>query len=375
MSTSARAETAEQMARAADSWLSSLGDDERAVAQRAFPSDDDRRRWFYTPTDHGGLALGAMSPARQQGALRLLATGLSVAGYNTVATIMGLENILDAREGWGHVFDRERGRDPSMYYVRVFGEPGTLATWAWRFGGHHVSINHLVVDGEAVATTPCFMGADPASSPLLGPHLLRPLGGVEDLGRELVRSLSPAQAARAIVSPVPPADLVGANRSRMSDGDAPLPLPQLFRTASDDQLRAGLAQSQRRTEEALGIRPDHIDAVRFSTLPKGAPVADFTGAQRDLLRQLLGTYVGRVPDSLADQEAAKYAGDGVTSLHFLWAGGTSQGDPHYYRVQGPRLVVEYDNAQRNANHAHSVWRDPLDDFGDDVLARHYADEH
>jgi hypothetical protein len=161
----------------------------------------------------------------------------------------------------------------------------------------------------------------------------------------------------------------------MSDGDAPLPLPQLFRTASDDQLRAGLAQSQRRTEEALGLRPDHIDAVRFSTLPKGAPVADFTGAQRDLLRQLLDTYVGRVPDSLADEEAAKYAGDGVTSLHFLWAGGTSPGDPHYYRVQGPRLVVEYDNAQRNANHAHSVWRDPLDDFGDDVLARHYADEH
>ena len=148
---SARAETAEQMARAADSWLSSLGDAERAVAQRAFPSDDDRRQWFYTPTDHGGLALGAMSPSRQQGALRLLATGLSVAGYNTVATIIGLENILDAKEGWRQVFDRERGRDPGMYYVRVFGEPGPNATWAWRFGGHHVSINHLVVDGEAVA--------------------------------------------------------------------------------------------------------------------------------------------------------------------------------------------------------------------------------
>ena len=123
------------------------------------------------------------------------------------------------------------------------------------------------------------------------------------------------------------------------------------------------------------MRPDHIDAVRFSTVPKGAPVADFTTVQRDLVRRLLDTYLGRVPDSIADQEAAKYAGDGVTSLHFLWAGGTSPGDPHYYRVQGPRLVVEYDNAQRNANHAHSVWRDPLDDFGDDVLARHYADEH
>ena len=177
MSPGARTETADQMAHEARSWLSSLDDVEWALAQRAFPSDDDRRRWFYTPTDHGGLALGEMRPSRQRGALRLLVTGLSEAGYNTVATIIGLENILDASEGWRHGFGRERGRDPGLYHVRVFGEPRPGATWAWRFGGHHVSINHLIVDGDAVATTPCFMGADPASSPLLGPHLLRPLAG------------------------------------------------------------------------------------------------------------------------------------------------------------------------------------------------------
>ena len=277
MSTSARAETAEQMAHAADSWLSSLGDDERAVAQRAFPSDDDRRRWFYTPTDHGGLALGAMSPARQQGALRLLATGLSVAGYNTVATIMGLENILDAREGWGHVFDRERGHDPGMYYVRVFGEPGTHATWAWRFGGHHVSINHLVVDGEASRRHRASWGPTRrrrrSSARTCSAHSAGwRISGVSSCDR--CRRRKPGgRSCRPCHPPIWSAPTV----RDVSTADAPLPLPQLFRTTSDDQLQAGLAQSQRRTEEALGIRPDHIDAVRFSTLPKGAPVADFDG--------------------------------------------------------------------------------------------------
>ncbi|MGH9134394.1 MAG: DUF3500 domain-containing protein [Ilumatobacteraceae bacterium] len=375
MPINARVATADRMAQAADAWLSSLDADERSVAQRPFPADDDRRRWFYTPTDHGGLALGAISPSRQRGAMRLLASGLSVAGYNTVSLIMGLENVLDADEGWRQLFDRERGRDPGMYQVRVFGDPVHGATWAWRFGGHHVSINHLVVDGEAVATTPCFLGADPATSALLGPHPLRPLGGVEDLGHELVRSLTPAQAARAIVAPAPPADLVGGNRPRLSDGDGPIPLSGLFRARFDDPMQTALARSQQRTEAALGLRPEHLEAVRFSTAPKGLPAADLTPVQREVLRRLLDTYVGRVADSIADHEAAKYAGEGIAALHFLWAGGTAAGEPHYYRIQGPRLVAEYDNAQRDANHAHSVWRDPLDDFGDDVLARHRARHH
>jgi Protein of unknown function (DUF3500) len=48
------------------------------------------------------------------------------------------------------------------------------------------------------------------------------------------------------------------------------------------------------------------------------------------------------------------------------------GAPHYYRLQGPRLLIEYDNTQRKANHAHSVWRDPSADFGLDVLGEHLA---
>src|SRR6188472_1391671 len=107
------------------------------------------------------------APAQQPPAMKRVATCLSMAGYVTVATTMGLENVLDRVEGFVTRFDRERGRDPGMYYLRVFGEPGGEAPWGWRFGGHHVSLNNLVVGGELVSTTPCFLGADPASSTLL----------------------------------------------------------------------------------------------------------------------------------------------------------------------------------------------------------------
>ena len=95
--------------------------------------------------------------------MQLVATGLSEAGYVTAATILGLDNVLDRTEGWSVDWGRERGRDPGMYYLRVFGEPGGTGAWGWRFGGHHISLNNLVVDGAVRSTTPCFFGADPAS--------------------------------------------------------------------------------------------------------------------------------------------------------------------------------------------------------------------
>src|SRR6476469_4263120 len=196
-----RHETSLEMAEAASAWLGALTAEQRAVAHgpaRAYddPLDAGRRRWFYTPTDHGGLTVQQQRPAQQRAAMRLVATGLSMAGYVTVATTIGLENVLDRVEGFVTRFDRERGRDPGLYYLRVFGEPGGARPWGWRFGGHHVSLNNLVVDGMLVSTTPCFMGADPASSPLLGGALNRPLARVEDLARDVLSSLPPVLTAR-----------------------------------------------------------------------------------------------------------------------------------------------------------------------------------
>jgi hypothetical protein len=188
-----------------------------------------------------------------------------------------------------------------------------------------VSLNNLVVGGELVATTTCFLGADPAASPLLGGAVNRPLASVEDLAREIVRSLEPDLAARAVLLPRAPSDFVHA-------------------------------------------------AVSYTSAPRGVPAAELSPAQRELLRRLLGTYLGRVPEEVSplrgydDDEA-------LDEVHLAWAGPTEPGAAHYYRLQGPRLLVEWENTQRGANHAHSVWRDPTADFGLDVLARHRALHH
>jgi len=368
------------MAEAADAWLDSLTAEQRAVAHGAVPAYDDpldaeRRRWFYTPTDHGGLTLHEQRPAQQRAAMRLVATGLSLAGYVTVATTMGLENVLDRVEGFVTRFDRERGRDPGLYYLRVFGEPGGVGPWGWRLGGHHVSLNNLVVDGGLVATTPCFMGADPASAPLLGGAVNRPLARVEDLARELVRSLSPDLAARAVLLDKAPSDFVTANRTTVSAGDQVIPLAGIWRDERfpDDTEQAKLQALSDAIDEAAGFAPDDHRAVEYTTAPKGIPGRDLDSAQRELLLSLLGTYFGRVPDGVSP--LASYDDAALDAVHFAWAGPTAPGQPHYYRLQGPRLLIEWDNTQRGANHAHSVWRDPEADFGLDVLAQHRAVHH
>ena len=167
---SPRTELAATMAAAADHLLAGLDDARRAAATWPFPADDERTVWFYTPTDHHGLALADMTGDQQRRTHRLLATGLSTPGYVTVATIMGLENVLDHVEGWQADFGRDRGRDPHLYWLAIFGTPDSERSWGWRFGGHHVSVNITIVAGEVVGTTPLFLGADPASAPLLGPH-------------------------------------------------------------------------------------------------------------------------------------------------------------------------------------------------------------
>ncbi len=363
----ARRRVAGEMASAANNFLVALDVEQRELAAWPFPADQERRRWFYTPTDHGGVAIGDLRPAQQRLAFQLVATGLSRAGYVTASTIMGLENVLDELEGWTAQFARERGRDPGRYYVRVFGDPTADTAWSWRFGGHHVSLHHLIVDGEVRASTPCFLGADPAASPLLGPDPLRPLAGAEDLGRELVRF--------AVVSSVAPIDIVGANRTRVSEGDLPLPLQDVWRGHFEGELEDRLRGVQENAVRVAGLRQEHLEAVRLTLAPKGVSASSLGSAQQELLRRLLDVYVGRLPDDLAEAEAAKYAGARLEALSFAWAGSTEAGEPHYYRIQGSRLLVEYDNTQRGANHLHSVWRDPEGDFGDDILLRHYQAAH
>jgi hypothetical protein len=330
------------MAVAASAWLASLDPEQRSLAQRPGPAggsdaEAERLRWHYVPTDHGGLPLGRQRPGQQSLAMRLVSTGLSDAGYVTVCGVMGLENVLDGMEGFPRGGDRERYRDPGLYYLRVFGEPGGPGPWGWRFGGHHVSLNNVVVDGRVRAVTPCFIGANPAAAPLLGTGTLRLLGATEDLGRALVRSLSPPLRARAVLVDRAPSDIVSGNRRRLPAGGEVEPGPD------------------------GGVLP-------LTAHPQGVAGAELDEKQRRLLQALLSAYVGRVPDGVARPVD-------VDTVHLAWAGSTDPGRPHYYRLHGPRLLVEWDNTQQGGNHAHSVWRDPEADFGLDALADHHARHH
>ncbi|QNG55760.1 DUF3500 domain-containing protein [Pseudonocardia petroleophila] len=371
-------DVAARCAEAAAAWLDSLDAEQRRVASGAVPGsadDAERLRWFYTPTDHGGLTVHAQRPAQQRLAMALVASALSEAAYVTVATVMGLENVLDRTEGFVTSFDRDRGRDPGLYYLRVFGEPGGAAPWAWRFGGHHVSVNVLVVDGRVAATTPLFLGADPASSPLLGGARLRPLGAVEDLARDLVRSLDPDLAAAAVLLPRAPSDIVSGNRTRASAGDRVIPLAGIWRAPFEDAAeQAKLQRMSDGIDDKAGLDDADHAAVALTDAPKGVPASALDAGQRERLRALLGCYLDRVPEGLSP--LPRYADDtALDAVHLAWAGSTAPGEPHYYRLQGPRLLLEWDNTQRDVNHAHSVWRDPEADFGLDTLAAHRARHH
>jgi hypothetical protein len=96
-------------------------------------------------------------------------------------------------------------------------------------------------------------------------------------------------------------------------------------------------------------------------------------AQRKLFGDLIEVYVSRLAEPLAAQARSRIDLDAV---HFAWAGDVERRRwPHYYRLQAPSFVVEYDNTQNEANHVHAVWRDPDGDFGGDALRGHLAREH
>jgi hypothetical protein len=165
---------------------------------------------------------------------------------------------------------------------------------------------------------------------------------------------------------------VTGNRPAVADGDRVIPLAGIWRDERfpDQAEQAKLQALSDAIDAAAGYHDADHRALEYSSRPKGIPATDLDPSQRAVLRALLGTYFGRVPDAVSPM--ASYD---ESTVHFAWAGPTEPGAPHYYRVQGPRLLIEWDNTQRDANHAHSVWRDPENDFGLDVLRAHRLRSH
>ncbi len=271
--------------------------------------------WAYTPVARPWLVVGELAREQRKAVHRLLACVLSPHGYAQAAAVMALEDVLDHREGG--VKDRHQGD----YSVLLFGEPGD-APWGWRVEGHHLSVTAVVADGR-VSATPVFLGANPARTSYRGRAVLQPLGLEEELARELLDRMGPTARGLAVVADVPPED-----------------------------IRSGNAPSVTGEVEPLGIAASSLDR-----------------GSRALLAALARLYLDRLHSDLADEE---FQALDAERLHFAWEGSTRPGEGHYYRLQGPDLLIEYDNTANGADHAHSVWRRRAGDFGRDLLAAHRA---
>ncbi len=340
--------TAERMTRAASAFLAALTEGQREQACYAFGSGSGsgRRSWSFLPAlDRDGLPVGALDEGQRRLAHELIATGTSLPGYAKVVSVMAMEHVLRVlRPGLADLFNPER------YCLKVFGTPGARA-WGWQFAGHHVSLNFTVVDGSFVSPTPCMLGSQPASY-----GMLAPLAEDEEIGFRLVNSLDAAQRRAAIIHHRPPPELAARMVPRLGEIERPDPA---FEPEPDYVI----------TDEERDI----LSYVRSS--PKGVPATGFSQQQFDSLTALVGTFVRRLPDEVAGAQMHALEQAGMDGLTFAWAGGTLPGERHYYRVQGPTLLIEHDNTQNNGNHIHSAWRNPADDFGDDVLGAHYRLHH
>jgi hypothetical protein len=259
-----------------------------------------------------------MTAEQRELARGILRAALSRRGYLAASTIIELELVL-----------REMGenpavRDPELYYFSIFGTPSHSAPWGFRAEGHHLSLNFTLVQDTLIATTPAFFGANPAEVRSGSRRGLRALADEEDIARDLVLSLDERQLRAALIAAETPRDIVTGNAARVE------PL------------------------SPIGIR-----------------VTELRPEQRAILVRLLDVYLGRMAEPVAARRRAELERTDLDQVAFAWAGSMRKGEAHYYRIQGPSFLVEYDNTQNRANHIHTVWRDFDGDFGRDLLREHY----
>jgi hypothetical protein len=309
-----------RMSAAAETWISSLDDKQKAKALLAF-DDRERTNWHYVPYQANktplrkGLRLEDMSAEQKAAALRLVEAGTSPSGFTKVTTIMSLESILREVEKNG-----VNVRNPGWYFFTVFGTPSKTGKWGWRVEGHHLSLNFTFDHGRVVGATPFFFGANPATvkdGPRKG---LRTLPDAEDAARRLIDALDAEQRSAAQQA-------------------------KLFADVEE-------AKPSSRTVDPVGL-----------------PASRMTDKQRALLSGLLADYAARMPEEVGNAELTRLKEAGIERIHFAFARELEKpGQPYTYRVQGPTFVVEFlnvqsDSANNPANHIHSVWRDLPSDFG------------
>ena len=312
-----------KMVDAAREFIALLDTGQKAKALLSMDADQ-RTEWYYIPRERYGLTLKEMNEAQRKAALTMLRVALSTQGNKKVETIRSLENVLrEIEKGTGPL------RDPENYYFAVFGTPTDKGVWGWRYEGHHTSLHWTFIDGKIAASTPQFLGTNPAEVRVEGPYKgIRVLGVEEDVARKLLKSLTADQRKDAVINDKAPADLLTTNVREVS------------------------------------ILED-----------KGVAFKSLTEEQQTMLMAVVREVAELQSPAEAKARLAKVTRAGHDSIKFAWMGGPEKGDPHYYRIQGKTFLIEYDNTQNNANHVHLVWRDFKGDFGRDALKDHYKNSN
>lgn len=325
---------------AAQAFLASLGPAEAASAQ--LPMDSEHwRTWFniHPYVLRHGVMLGNLNDQQRRLALAVVAATLSVRGFEQARNIMALNGLIGTLSASPAEFGEW------LYFVSVFGTPSAEEPWGWQIDGHHLNVNCLVL-GDDIVVTPTFMGSEPCSV-TSGPYAgISVLGAEEQRGLDLIRSLDARQRQQTILYP----------------SILPGTLPAHLEHWIDGRMQAG-AFKDNVVLAYQGIRGDEL-----------------TEAQRLILLATMGVYLDWSRPDHGTVRAAQVSKH-LDETWFSWFGGTQDGQPFYYRIHSPVVLVEFDHhpgvffdlPEPNRHHIHTIVRTPNGgDYGADLLARHYA---
>ena len=311
------------MAVAARAFLNSLGADQLSSVWYPDLSDPARTQWSNLPagaSPRPGVALGDLSESQRVLLHDLLRASTSSQGYHKMTGAIRADAVLHDLQG-------EQLFGSAYYYTTVFGSPED-ANWAWMLTGHHMSALFTVA-GDRTAFTPLFTG----SQPLQIPH-----GGYA--GWQVL----PQDAARA---------------------------SELLAALSTDQQRVAIIGTSAPGDVVAG--PGRQASL---TSFQGIPAGQLHDAQQRLLWLLVQEFVRNADVDAADAQLALIQ-QSWGDTHFAWQGPPP--DPtarFYFRVHGPRILIEYDVQEpltSQGGHVHAITRDPTNDYGMDWLGLHYQE--
>ena len=307
------AEVTAKTAVAAEKFLASLNDTQRAAAKFAYTDAKQRANWSNLPDpmyQRRGLRMGDLTPAQREAAMAVLSAALSKQGYQKIVEIVDGDEVLKGDGGPGGL---QFGKD--QFWISFLGDPSATKPWMIQFGGHHLALNAILA-GEKGTLTPSLTAAQPAKYTLNG-KTVRPLGRENDKSFEMINALDETQKKQAILG------------ARYRD---------------------------------LVLGPGH-DGQTIA--PEGVKVSAFTDAQKKILLDLISEWVG-----IANDAAAKAKMDEVkehlAETYFAWSGPTTPGSAAYFRIQGPTVFIEYAPqglGGNPVNHIHTIYRDPTNDYG------------